>query len=63
MIVERQSPQTDAWIRIAGPMSAQTATDASVPGSGTVSYRISYVSANGQVGPASPAATVSVQGK
>ncbi len=61
VIVERQDG--DAWIRIAGPMQADNAADNKVPASGTVSYRISYVSAEGKVGPASPVATVAVPGK
>jgi hypothetical protein len=63
VIVERQDAQSDAWIRIAGPIAQQTANDNNVPPSGSVSYRISYVSADGKVGPASPVATVSVPGK
>jgi hypothetical protein len=75
LIVERQnqasSDQTgngqtrndQGWIRIAGPMTAQTAADNNVPPSGTVEYRISYVSADGKVGPASTAVTISNPGK
>jgi hypothetical protein len=72
VIVERQNQagnnqpdrdQTSGWIRIAGPMSAQTATDNTVPASGSVGYRISYVSADGQVGPASAAVTTTNPGK
>jgi hypothetical protein len=59
-IVERQDQ--NGWIRIAGPMAAQTATDNTVP-SGSVAYRISYVSADGKVGPASATATISNPGK
>jgi hypothetical protein len=59
VIVERQEAQSDAWIRIAGPMATQSATDNRVPASGSVSYRLSYVSDDGKVGPAGPAATVS----
>jgi predicted phage tail protein len=61
VIVERQDAQSNAWIRIAGPMSAQSAVDNKVPASGSVSYRISYVSADGKVGPASPLTTVSAK--
>jgi hypothetical protein len=59
-LVERQD-QTGGgggWIKIAGPMSAQTATD-NVPPTGALGYRLSYVAANGEIGPASPAATIS----
>jgi hypothetical protein len=64
VIVERQGqpgndPTQNGWIRIAGPMSTQTATDNSVPASGSVGYRISYVSADGKVGPASTVVTIS----
>jgi hypothetical protein len=61
VIIERQAggdPLQSGWLRIAGPMTVQTATDSSVP-SGSVGYRISYVSADGRVGPASAAVTVS----
>ncbi len=61
VIVERQD-QT-SWIRIAGPMTAQTATDNNPAASGNTSYRISYVSADGKVGPASAAVTISNPGK
>ena len=58
LIVERLDQATDGWIRIAGPTSAQTATDNAVPASGSLSYRASYVAADGRTGPAS--ATVQV---
>jgi len=60
LIVERQDQ--NGWIRIAGPMATQTATDNNVP-SGSVAYRISYVSADGKVGPASATVTISNSGK
>jgi fibronectin type 3 domain-containing protein len=73
LIVERQeqvaSGQTNndqtknGWIRIAGPMTAQTATDNSLPASGSVGYRISYVASDGKVGPASAVVTISNAGK
>jgi hypothetical protein len=62
VIVERQGGNDQmqgGWIRIAGPMNAQTATDNSVPASASVAYRISYVSADGKIGPASTAVTIS----
>jgi hypothetical protein len=59
LIVERQDPASGNWIRIAGPTSAQTATD-NAPGSGTLSYRASYAAADGRTGPASATAQVSV---
>jgi hypothetical protein len=62
VIVERQNgsdPMQNGWIRIAGPTSALTATDNGVPASASVAYRISYVSADGKIGPASTASTVS----
>ena len=58
LIVERQDQATGGWIRIAGPMSAQTAADNALPASTTLSYRASYVAADGRTGPAS--ATVQV---
>ena len=60
LIVERQDQATDGWIRIAGPMSAQTATDNAVPVSGSLSYRASYVAADGRTGPASATVQVSI---
>lgn len=60
MIVERQSPagsEKSGWIRIAGPMAVQTFTDNAVP-AGSVGYRVSYVAADGKVGPASPVVTI-----
>ncbi len=64
VIVERQVPKSDAWIRIAGPLvQQQNANDNKVPASGSANYRISYVSADGEVGPESPVATVSIPGK
>ena len=59
LIVERQDQATAGWIRIAGPMSVQTATD-NAPGSGSLSYRASYVAADGRTGPASATAQVVV---
>lgn len=59
MIVERQDQTKEGWIRIAGPMSAPTATDNNVPDSAGWEYRISYAAADGMVGPASPVATIS----
>lgn len=61
VIVERQDG--DAWIRIAGPLADTSAADNKTPATGTLSYRISYVAADGKVGPASPAATVTIPGK
>jgi hypothetical protein len=59
LIVERQEEKDGGWIRIAGPMAADSATDNKVSASGEVGYRIAYLSADGKVGPASPVATVS----
>jgi hypothetical protein len=61
VIVERQvanDPVESGWTRIAGPMVAQSATDNAMPAAASVGYRISYVSADGKVGPASNAVTV-----
>jgi len=63
VIVERQGQTSDGqsdhgWLRIAGPTTASTATDNNVP-AGSVGYRISYASADGKVGPASSAVTIS----
>jgi hypothetical protein len=44
-------------------MTAQTATDNNVPASGSVGYRISYLAADGKIGPASAAVTISNPGK
>lgn len=60
VIVERQDQATSGWIRIAGPMSAQTATDNAVPASTTLSYRASYMAADGRTGPASATVQVSI---
>lgn len=65
LIVERQSPagsEKSGWIRIAGPMSVQAFTDNAVP-AGNAGYRISYVAADGKVGPASTVVTVQNSGK
>jgi len=63
LIVERQDQPDSGWIRIAGPMTTQTATDNNVPASASVGYRISYVAADGKIGPASSVATISPTGK
>jgi hypothetical protein len=60
LIVERQDQATDTWIRIAGPMSAQTAIDNAVRPSTLLSYRASYVAADGRTGPASATVQVSI---
>jgi hypothetical protein len=70
LIVERQDQTSDdqtkndrtknGWIRVAGPMTAQTATDNHVPASASLGYRISYVSADGKIGPASTVVTISI---
>jgi hypothetical protein len=61
VIVERQDGQTDNWIRIAGPMMATSAVDSKIPASGPATYRISYVSADGKVGPASASVSVAAR--
>jgi len=61
VIVERQDGQTDNWIRIAGPMMATSAVDSKVPASGPANYRISYVAADGKVGPASASVAVAAR--
>ena len=53
LIVERQEQKDGGWIRIAGPMATDNATDNKVPSSGEVGYRIAYVSPDGRVGPTS----------
>ena len=65
LIVERQdqTSKDQGWIRIAGPMTAQNATDNNVPASGIWAYRISYLAADGKIGPASTVVTISVPGK
>jgi len=57
VIVERQDEPNGAWLRIAGPMSGATASDNNPPASKGAMYRISYVSANGAVGPSSDVVT------
>jgi hypothetical protein len=59
LIVERQDQTSDSWIRIAGPTSAQTVTD-NAPVSGSLSYRASYVAADGRTGPACATVQVSM---
>jgi len=54
LIVERQEQNDAGWIRIAGPMATDNATDNKVPSSGEVGYRIAYNSSDGKVGPPSP---------
>jgi len=51
--VERQDQPNGPWLRIAGPMLASVASDNSAPPSKNSAYRISYVAANGAVGPPS----------
>jgi hypothetical protein len=51
-------PTKNGWIRIAGPMTGQTITDNTLPQSASAAYRIAYATAEGTVGPASPAVTV-----
>ncbi len=63
VVVEREQSGDQAsggWIRIAGPMSAATATDNKPPSSGTLGYRVSYIAANGNVGPASSVISISI---
>lgn len=55
VIVERQDQPDGPWLRIAGPMLASAASDNSAPPSKNSAYRISYVAANGAVGPPSDA--------
>ena len=59
LIGERQDQTKNGWIRIAGPMTAQTATDNNLPASGSWGYRISFVADDGKVGPASPVVMIS----
>lgn len=53
VIVEREDQPNGSWLRIAGPLSASTASDNSAPPSKAAAYRISYVAADGTVGPPS----------
>jgi hypothetical protein len=57
VMVERQDQPNGPWLRIAGPVSASTAADNSPPTSKAAAYRISYVAADGTVGPTSDAVT------
>lgn len=63
LIVERQEKNGGGWIRIAGPMAVDTAVDNVVPVSGDVGYRLTYVSSDGRVGPASPTVTIAAPAK
>jgi hypothetical protein len=58
VIVERQDQPNGPWLRIAGPMVASAASDNSASPAKNSGYRISYVAANGAVGPPSDAASV-----
>jgi len=53
VIVERQDQNNGPWLRVAGPMTAATASDNGAPSSRAAAYRISYVAADGSVGPPS----------
>ncbi|MGB8010053.1 MAG: fibronectin type III domain-containing protein [Terriglobales bacterium] len=53
VIVERQDQPNGPWLRIAGPMVASAASDNGAPPSKTFAYRISYIAANGAIGPPS----------
>jgi hypothetical protein len=57
VIVERQDEANGPWLRIAGPLLASTASDNSPPPSKAAAYRISYVAADGTVGPPSDPVT------
>jgi hypothetical protein len=59
VIVERKAGSSDAWIRVAGPVEDQVSvTDNAPPAARPLAYRVSYVSADGKVGPASDPAVV-----
>jgi hypothetical protein len=61
-IVERQAGGNDAWIRIAGPVEDQASfVDNAPPSARPLAYRVSYVSSEGKVGPASDAATLNAK--
>jgi len=57
VIVERGDTAKGPWLRIAGPSPAATASDNSAPPSKSAAYRISYISADGTVGPPSDVVT------
>jgi hypothetical protein len=67
VVLERQSAQSGAgigsgWIRIAGPVQDQTTlSDNAPPETRPLLYRLSYISADGKVGPASDAVTVTTK--
>jgi hypothetical protein len=63
LIVERQEQAVSGWIRIAGPMAADSATDNKVPSAGEVGYRIAYVSPDGKVGPSSSVVKIAAPAK
>jgi hypothetical protein len=61
-IVERQAGGNDAWIRVAGPVEDQSSVaDNAPPSVRPLAYRISYVSSDGKVGPASDPATLNAR--
>ena len=63
LIVERHNRGRVAWIPIAGADDGTTARGKNSPASGSRAYRISYVAADGKVGPPSAAFMVSLPGK
>jgi hypothetical protein len=60
IVVERQDEPNGAWLRIAGPTPASTASDNNAPPSKTASYRISYVASDGKTGPPSDVVTAPI---
>jgi len=63
LIVERQEQAVNGWVRIAGPMAADNATDNKAPSSGEVGYRLAYISPDGKVGPSSPVVKIAAPAK
>jgi hypothetical protein len=62
VVLERQAQAGSGWIRIAGPAQDQTTlSDNAPPETRPLWYRLSYVSADGKVGPASDAVTVTMK--
>jgi len=67
VVLERQASQAGqaggaGWIRVAGPVQDQTTvSDNAPPETRPLLYRLSYISADGKVGPASDAVTVTAK--
>jgi len=59
VVVERQDSPTAGWIRVAGPLDGNAATDFPPNGNTSVLYRIAYISPSAHTGEPSPVVPVS----